>query len=153
MRFAMHVFLIVIVVLQSILLILMCDRNKKNKMMYKKMEYYYTLSDKWLATKIEGNSLNSVLMKNGYRKIGIYGMSKMGQCLYYDLTKSGCEVIYVTDQRSMPHFECFVPVDNEFPDADLLIISVMSEFVQIKEKLTSKVDCPIMSLEELLYKM
>ena len=145
--------LIVINVAEVGMIFVLNRANIKNKMMYRKMDYYFELMYQWLSCKIRGESVIDRLYEKGYYEIAIYGMSKMGKCLYEELSKSKskCKVVFVTDQKEMNAYECYRLPDSELPNVDVMIVTVINEYLKIKEEMQKRVNCPIISLEELLY--
>lgn len=143
--------LIIIIVAEAGIIYVLGRSNMGNKIMYKKMDHYFNLMNLWLDRKIRGQSVIDSLKLKGYHEIAIYGMSKMGKCLYEELSKSGCKIVFVTDQKEMNAYDCYISPNSELPNVDVMIVTVISEYLKIKEEMHKRVNCPIISLEELLY--
>ena len=66
---------------------------------YVKYKECYNAMLQWLLLKQKRKSISEYLYKQGYRKLAIYGMSDIGNCLYGDLIeKQFCDVLYAIDQ-------------------------------------------------------
>ncbi len=113
------------------------------------------LFNQWMIVRKEGGSIAEYLREKGYSRVIIYGMSYAGQRLLDDLAESKIEVITAIDRNAgtieVP-ISILLPQD-EFPDADCIIVTAIYSFSEIKEMLSHKVNCPILSLEDILYKI
>lgn len=109
--------------------------------------------NQWLIVKQEGKSLTSYFEKNGYKKIAIYGMSYLGERLVDELKNSDIEVAYGIDRNANNIYtETEVrTMEEDLDSVDVIIVTAITFFDEIEEKLESKVDCPIVSLEDILY--
>lgn len=109
--------------------------------------------NQWLIIKQEGRTIESFFERNGYKKIAIYGMGYLGERLLDDLKQSNVRVTYAIDQNAANLYsdiEIVMP-DDEFEEVDAIIVTATFFFEEIEENLSSKVDCPIVSLEDVLY--
>ncbi len=43
--------------------------------------------------------------------------------------------------------------EDELPDVDAVIVTAITFFDEIEEKLTEKISCPVLSLEDILYEV
>lgn len=115
----------------------------------------YLMMNQWVKVKQENKSIAEYLEKNGYRQIAIYGMNYVGQTLYEELKDTEITISYAIDKNADG---ILVPVDVLFPDDDLpevdaVVVTAITFFDEIEEQLAGKMDCPIMSLEDLLYEV
>ena len=112
----------------------------------------YTLMDKWYEAKRKGKKVSDVLVKRGYGSIAIYGMGTVGMRLFGELDGDGIAVKYGIDRNR--DIQCgglkIVSPDMELKDIDAVIVTAVYYHEEIKKNLSSKVDCPVLSLEEIL---
>lgn len=119
---------------------------------------YYTLFlmlNQWLAIKQEGKNLYSYFEKYGYRRIAIYGMSYVGKSLFNELKGKPIEVVYGIDKnfdKNDGELRILNPNDN-LEDVDVIIVTPITFFNEIEEILSVKINCPVISLGDVLYEM
>ena len=92
------------------------------------------------------------LLKNGYNNIAIYGMSYVGETLLNELTGSEIDVKYAIDKKANEMYsdiELFSP-DDKLKEVDAVIVTAITFYEEIEEMLAEKMDCPILSLENIL---
>lgn len=115
----------------------------------------FLMMNQWLKVKQEGKNLADYFEANGYRKIAIYGMSYAGEALMNELRGTGVTVLYGIDQRA-DFIDLDIPVvaaDGDLDEADAIIVTAITSFEEIQEMLSAKVNCPILSLEDILYRV
>ena len=107
---------------------------------------------KWLTIKQDGKSLVKYFEDNGYRSIAIYGMSRLGISLVKELEKSEIEIKYTIDRRAESIFGdkiCVNPSQN-LEKVDAVVVTPIFDYAEIEELLSSKLDCPIISIEDIV---
>ena len=115
----------------------------------------FLMMNQWVKIKQDGKNLSSYFMNNGYRKIAVYGMSYVGETLLEELKDSAVEVVYGIDKNA-EGIEAEVEIvspDNDFKEVDAIVVTAISFFDDIEEKLSGRVNCPILSLEDILYEI
>ena len=113
---------------------------------------YHTLK-KWFELQQKGVSVSGFFIRNTYRKIAIYGMSDLGICLYQELSETEVEVSYAIDRRA-EKLDLNLPVlkvEDELPPVDVIVVTAVYFLEQIVELLKDKVECQVLSLEEILH--
>lgn len=131
----------------------MLRETKKVKAMSEKHLALFLMMNQWVKVKQGGKNLSEYLKQNGYKKIGIYGMSYAGVTLINELKESDIEVAYGIDKRAdNPDVDVIKP-DGELAPVDAVVVTAITFFDEIEEKLSQKLDCPIISLEDILYEM
>lgn len=113
---------------------------------------FYMLYDNWFELKQRGKSLKNYFHHNNFHDIAIYGMGKIGLRLYGELKKEGVNVCYVIDRNGLQtdlDIKCFTP-ENNLPKADVIIVTVVQSYDEIVACVQSKVNCPILSIEEII---
>ena len=106
----------------------------------------------WIKLKQDGNSIASYLNQNGYNKIAIYGMSYVAELLIRELSKSNIQVVYGLDRKITGSFwgVDIYSTDESLPKVDAVIVTAVTFFDDIEKQLAPKVDCPIISLEDII---
>ena len=115
----------------------------------------FLMMNQWVLVKQEGKNLASYFEKNNYRKIAVYGMSYAGERLLNELKGSGIEVAYGIDQNAdgiYSEIEIVTKEDTLEP-VDAIVVTPVFFFQEIEKDLAGKVDCPILSLEDILYEV
>lgn len=115
----------------------------------------YLVMNQWVKVKQDGKNLSSYFEKNGYKKIAIYGMHYIGETLLDELKGTGIEVAYAIDKDANQIYtdvEIVLPED-QLGAVDAIVVTPITFFDEIKEKLVEKVSCPIISLKDILYEV
>lgn len=113
----------------------------------------FLMMNQWVKVKQEGKNLASYFEKNGYKKIAIYGMSYAGETLLNELKDSGIIVAYAIDKNAESIYAdiAIVSMEEELSEVDAIVVTAITFFDEIEGKLSGKVECPIISLEDILY--
>lgn len=112
----------------------------------------YRVLKKWFELKQQNRLVAGYFQENSYKKIAIYGMSDLGIYLYRELAQTEVEVIYGIDRRA-DKLDVEIPVftvEEELPLVDAVVVTAIYFFDQISGILQNKVDCPVISLKEIL---
>lgn len=130
-----------------------CEKKvvEKDKKVDKFKSYYNVLLE-WLQIRQQGNSLEEYFVKHGYKSIAIYGMGEMGLRLLDELQNSNIEIKYTIDKNA---FSVYSEVELKEPDeilepVDVIIVTSIFAFDEIKNSLSDRVTYPIISLEEVV---
>lgn len=119
---------------------------------HKRKEALLNMFREWLTIKVEKKEIHDYLQNNGYKVIAIYGMNYVGEILWKDLKCSDINVKYGIDKNA-EYIRTGINVlnpDDELPEVDLVIVTAITYFDEIKNKLSEKMLCPIVSLENIL---
>lgn len=113
----------------------------------------FVMMNQWVAVKQEGKNLADYLEKLGYKTIAIYGLSYAGERLVEELKGSNIQIKYAIDQKADTIYSDIniVTPDDELEEVDAIVVTPITFFVEIEDKLSQKIDCPILSLEDILY--
>ena len=118
----------------------------------KKFREYFEILNKWMYLKEADKNISEYFLKNNYKKIGLYGLGHLGQHLLEELKDSQIEVRYIVDKKGeIPG--CNIPVqkpEEDLDQVDAIIVTVTTEYNEIKNQLKDKVKCPIISLKEVV---
>lgn len=115
----------------------------------------YLMMNQWVKVKQEGKNLSSYFEREGYKNIAIYGMSYAGETLVEELKGSTVTVKYGIDRnadRLYMDFDMVTP-DCHLEAVDAIVVTSITFFEEIEELLKEKVDCPIISLDDILYEV
>lgn len=130
---------------------------EKAKAMSDKHFVLFRMMDQWVQVKQEGKNLASYFEKNGYQKIAIYGMSFAGKTLINELKGTKVTVAYGIDKNADAIYTDadidIVSMDEELEKVDAIVVTAVTFFDEIEEMLAEKTDCPILSLEDILYEV
>ncbi len=126
---------------------------EKNRNMSEKHFSLFLMMNQWVKVKQDGKNLVSYFEKNGYKRIAVYGMSYAGETLIDELRNSAVAVVYGIDRNAAPLYSDvdIVSMDEELEDVDAVVVTAITFFDEIEEQLSKKMDCPIISLEDILY--
>ena len=115
----------------------------------------FLMMNQWVKVKQEGKNLSDYFKKNGYKNIAIYGMSYAGETLADELKDSDIKVAYGIDKKADSVYAEFdvVSPEDEMAEVDAVVVTPITFFDEIEAKLGEKMDCPIISLEDILYEV
>ncbi len=115
---------------------------------------HFQLLNHWLEIKNEGKSTVCYFEEMGYHHIAIYGMAELAIRLSEDLKGSSISVDYGIDRDvscSMARIDKVYSPDDNLPETEAVIVTPYAAFEDIKKNLKMKVNCPIISLEEVVW--
>ncbi len=115
----------------------------------------FLMMNQWVAVKQEGKNLADYFTKRGYKTIAIYGMSYAGERLVEELKDSDIQIKYGIDKKADTIYSDIdvVTMEDELAEVDAIVVTPIFFFDEIEEKLSEKTDCPIISLEDILYEV
>lgn len=130
-------------------------QTEKAKSMSDKHLALFLMMNQWVNVKQEGKSLEVYFEKYQYKKIAIYGMSYAGETLINELKSTGITVAYGIDKKADFIYADVdvVSMEDSMEDVDAVVVTAITFFDDIEEKLSKKLDCPIVSLEDILYEV
>lgn len=131
------------------------DKLDKERAMSEKHLALFLMMNQWIKVKQEGKNLANYLKELGYLNIAIYGISYAGKTLIDELKDSDIKVIYGIDKKldSIDTDINLVSADDELEPVDAIVVTAITFFPEIQKKLSQKIDCQIVSLEDLLYEI
>ena len=113
----------------------------------------FLLAKKWMYINKEGNTIERWLLKNEYHSVAIYGMSYIADILIEELKDSGIEICYGIDKNVTEMYSgirVFKPSDR-LANVDVMVVTPISFFDEIKRDMETRVMCPIISIEDIVY--
>ena len=117
-----------------------------------KMQQFYMLLVQWVKLSQNGINISDYLLKKGFRKVSIYGMKELGILLLNDLIDSEIEVPYAID-RNAEKINAGIKVirPEEIDESiELIIVTAIYYYDEIKTNIGGTIRCPIISLESLI---
>lgn len=131
------------------------DKLYEAEKMSEKHFTLFQMMNQWVKVKQEGKNVSSYFEKKGYKKIAIYGMSYAGETLMDELKDSSITVMYGIDQDAERIYTDVdvISVDDELEAVDAIVVTAITFFDEIKETLSMKMNCPVLSLEDILYEI
>lgn len=131
------------------------DEIEKKKAMSDKHLALFLMMNQWVKVKQAGKSLATYFENNNYRKIAVYGMSYAGETLIDELKGSGITVAYGIDKKADSIYADvdIVSAEDSLENVDAVVVTAITFFDEIEGKLSEKLDCPILSLEDILYEV
>lgn len=131
------------------------DKRKIVQQMSNKHLSLFLMMNQWVKVKQEGKNLASYFEKNGYQKIAIYGMSYAGETLINELKDSDVTIAYGIDKNADSIYADvdIVTMDDDLETVDAVVVTAITFFDEIEEQLSTKMDCLILSLEDILYEI
>lgn len=108
--------------------------------------------DLWLQQKQANGRIQDFFLRNNFKEIAIYGMGYLGEYLLHDLQENQIIVKYAIDKNADKNVYGIKTVapDAELERVDAIIVSAVYNFEDIRKLISAKIDCPIISLDDVL---
>lgn len=106
---------------------------------------------RWTMNVQKGICVADFLRKREWHSVAVYGAGEVGKCLLAELSDTDIEVRYVIDRRRI---ELDLPVyspDDRLSAVDCVIVTAVTNHGEIRRSLKDKMDCPVISIEEIVY--
>lgn len=115
----------------------------------------FLMMNQWVKVKQDGKNLADYFVKAGYKRIAVYGMSYVGETLLDELKDTEVSVAYGIDKNADSIFADIdvVSPDDDLKEIDAVVVTSITFFDEIEEMLEKKINCPIISLEDILYEV
>lgn len=130
-------------------------QNKWIQQRFDRTGMNYNVLKEWFKLNKQGKTLVGYFESNAYKNIAVYGMTELGQFLVSELSLSSVYVKYGIDRRA-EELNAEVPIltmEDELPMVDVVVVSAVFYFDEIASELQNKIECPVISLEDVLYSM
>ena len=114
----------------------------------------YNLLMHWLEVKNAGGSVASYFNDMGYKKVAVYGMWDLANRLIEDAESGGIDIVYGIDRDAaccISQLENVYSLEDELPEADVIVVTPFYAFDEIKSVLSTKIKCPVISLEDVVW--
>lgn len=133
----------------------MGEKSKKVQNMSNKHLALFLMMNQWVRVKQKGKNLGTYFEKKGYKKIAVYGMSYAGETLIDELKNSAVTIVYGIDRNAASLYSNIdiVSIADDLENVDAIVVTAITFFDEIEKQLSEKVDCPIISLEDVLFEI
>lgn len=124
--------------------------NDNSKRVISRYRGYWTLYDKWLSKLESNHRIEDYFLKMGYKKIAIYGIGMIGKHLINEIDED--LILYGIDQKGNElkmNFPIYYP-NEKLPEVDVVVVTIVSDFYHILKNLEGIVNCPVVSIEEVV---
>lgn len=113
----------------------------------------FLVMNKWVQNQNENKKISKYLCEKGLSSVAIYGMGEMGKTLYSELKDSQVKVVYAIDRNAESMYaECDVfSLRDELQQVDAVIVTTLMDFEEIKKDIIKKMECRIISVEEIVF--
>ncbi len=131
------------------------DQLNSARSMSNKHLALFQMMNQWVRVKQEGKNLSEYFERNGYKNIAVYGMSYAGETLLEELAGTDISVAYCIDQKADSIYadvDIFT-IEEDLQPVDAVVVTAITFFDEIEENLMKKMDCPIISLEDILFEV
>lgn len=119
-----------------------------------KFKSYYSMLNEWMCLKNNGKRLDKYFINKHYNNIAIYGIGEMGKRLYEELHNTNVKIIYAIDKNAAdnpyPDLE-ILTLEDKLEKVDVIVVTATFDYDKIETQLSEKINCRIISLEDVLY--
>lgn len=129
---------------------------EKRDAQIQKLNSYYYLLEHWLNMRNKGRMVERYFERNQYKQIVVYGMGKAGCLLCNELKESSCvKVLYGIDRRmgDEKYTADRKEITDDIASVDAVIVTMVGNIDNIRHELEEKYDCPIISIEDVIYSL
>lgn len=163
MKYVAEILIILILIIWLFFLYRKIDKYKKKVVseckQKKYFQLYFELLIQWKQLEQNGISVAQKIYRDGYRKIAVYGMKKIGWVVCNDLLSAGIDVAYAIDKDAdalaynaysdIPDVKLCLP-DDTLEEVDLIIVTAIQSYQEIRSSLMVKYPYKIVSLKEII---
>lgn len=128
-------------------------KRKTEKRLLDKYTNFYIILDYWLKLYEDNKTIDMYFKQRGYKKIAVYGMGVLGKHLEKQLCEKDISIEYVIDKGMFLQGNYIMKMDevkNNLPNVDVIVVTAIMEFENIERQLKTYMECPIISLEEVV---
>ena len=126
---------------------------KKLLIQERKVYFLYEFMNRWLLLKQKNINLSKFFIDKKLKSIAIYGAHYMGQRLYDELQGSSVNFLYAID-KSPKRLDWQIPIyhpNDILENVDAIVITPIFDYLEIKDDLSEKLICPMLSIEDVLF--
>lgn len=129
--------------------------RRKAELASEKFSELFHVMNQWVRVKQDGKNLSSYFAQKGFRRIAVYGMSYVGEALLQELQGTEVEVVYAIDRRACSGKMGIAVVSPEesLDNVDAVVVTAVRFYDEIAEILKDKMNCPILSIEDVLFEV
>ncbi len=126
-------------------------QNQEKKII--RLKSYYDVLNQWVSFLHSGNRIEEYFINNSYKTVAVYGMGELGNRFIEELKGSSVNVKYGVD-KNISEVRSDIPVyqlEEDLPEVDVVVVTAVFAFDKIAEDLSEKYDCPVVSLEDVIF--
>lgn len=115
-----------------------------------------TVYDQWMLIKQEEKSVADALKSQEFYNVAIYGVGILGERVYAELKGSGIKIDYLIDKSVSGVYIDDVVIykpEDKLPQTDAILVTPVFFYEEIKEDLEKRNPYPVLSFEDILYKI
>lgn len=126
--------------------------EKCQNVMELKYEMYFYLLDTWMYLREKNISLDRYLLEYGYKNVALYGLGTFARHLIKELSESEVQISYIIDRNRDVQCPGMIvkSISQDLPEVDAVIVTVIYEFDSIWQTMRELVNCPVLSLAEII---
>ena len=140
----------------SLALCLHYEIKSKKAMEIDKNKKYFKLYENWMILLERGDSVKRFFTERNIKEIAVYGYGNIGKHFIEQISGLDVSVKYVLDKRKVnilhSNIPCYQPSDD-IPNVDVIVVTPICEYVQIKNTLKSLTSAEIISIEDIIYEL
>lgn len=122
----------------------------------KKFKTYYNMLNQWLMLRSAEKKLEEYFINHDYQSVAIYGMGEMGERFLEEINQSeNLSVKYAIDRESdgvLADIE-IKTLDDELEPVDVIVVTAIFAYEEIKKQLIKKTNTEIISLTEVIQEL
>lgn len=106
----------------------------------------------WIKCYQNNKNIKEYFDKHNISEVAIYGMGEVGACFYNAVREAGVSIKYVVDRDNRKwsdKCDLYAPEDD-LPGVELLVVTAMYDFEEIKNNLKDRIQTNIVSLAEVI---
>lgn len=113
----------------------------------------FRVMNQWVKIKQKGKNLSEYFELAGYEKIAIYGMGYIGETLLSELRDTKTEVLYGIDQNADTIYANVdvLTLKDDLQKVDVVVVTVVNSFEAISKNIIKKINCPVISIIDVVY--
>jgi hypothetical protein len=149
----------IIVLIAICVIIILLNRRRRETLKksfetdLNKYKLYCNLFTSWIVYKNKGKTVAEYFKDRNYKSIAIYGLGRLGICLYGELQTCDIDVKYAIDSNA-EHFSYLdipvIPLTGNFEIVDAIVVANIEQFDKISAGLHKKGSFNVISLEDII---
>ena len=120
-----------------------------------KFSDYYAIMHQWMRLIQKGHNLSNYCEKNQYKRVAIYGLNDIAYTIINELNDFDTKIAFCIDRNAdnlFSEIDLYRP-DEDMPDVDVCIVAIPELYREITEVLKGKMNCPIISIEDIIWEL
>lgn len=109
----------------------------------------------WLDILEDNKNIINYFKARNFNNVAVYGIGYLGKHLVKELVRSEIKIDYIIDKyikENSDNITMYGP-EEALPDTSVIVVTALMDFDEIAALLETKVKCPIISLEDVIYEI